>query len=86
MFLFVALVAAVFVPIHCVSKQQILHAEITGLPGQPPVDFKQYAGYIEINATSKASIFYWYSFSSFYNFHHPHYYQNNKGFKFVRWE
>ena len=37
-----------------------LRDQITNLPDAPKVDFNQYSGYVEINATSKASIFYWF--------------------------
>lgn len=32
---------------------------ITRLPGQPAVDFKQYAGYITVNESSGRALFYW---------------------------
>eukprot|EP01084_Bolivina_argentea_P106694 190872_1 len=40
--------------------QQALRDQITNLPGAPHVNFSQYAGYITINKTSEASIFYWF--------------------------
>lgn len=30
------------------------------LPGQPPVDFKQYAGYVTVNETRGRALFYWF--------------------------
>eukprot|EP01084_Bolivina_argentea_P099879 179470_1 len=42
------------------ATPQSLHDEITNLPGQPPVSFKQYSGYITLNRSSNASMFYWY--------------------------
>mmetsp|Transcript_27823 Transcript_27823/g.77830 ORF Transcript_27823/g.77830 Transcript_27823/m.77830 type:complete len:440 (+) Transcript_27823:44-1363(+) len=34
---------------------------VTDLPGQPSVDFAQYAGYVEIDATLGKNIFYWFA-------------------------
>ncbi|EFJ23551.1 serine carboxypeptidase-like enzyme [Selaginella moellendorffii] len=39
---------------------------VQGLPGQPEVGFKQYAGQVEINATAGRALFYW-----FYEADHP---------------
>ncbi|XP_027909956.1 serine carboxypeptidase-like 34 isoform X2 [Vigna unguiculata] len=33
---------------------------VYGLPGQPPVKFKQYAGYITVNETHGRALFYWF--------------------------
>ena len=33
--------------------------KITNLPGQPPVSFDQYSGYIVLNSTTDKSLFYW---------------------------
>ncbi|KAK7404344.1 hypothetical protein VNO78_05162 [Psophocarpus tetragonolobus] len=33
---------------------------VYGLPGQPPVKFKQYAGYITVNQTHGRALFYWF--------------------------
>eukprot|EP01084_Bolivina_argentea_P106692 190870_1 len=33
---------------------------ITNLPGQPPVSFKQYSGYIVLNESTNKSLFYWF--------------------------
>jgi len=33
---------------------------VHGLPGQPPVKFKQYAGYITVNETHGRALFYWF--------------------------
>ncbi|KAL0336649.1 UNVERIFIED_CONTAM: Serine carboxypeptidase-like 34 [Sesamum radiatum] len=30
------------------------------LPGQPPVSFKQYAGYVTVNQTHGRALFYWF--------------------------
>eukprot|EP01084_Bolivina_argentea_P096298 173126_1 len=45
---------------YATASPQALGDEIASLPGQPPVDFKQYGGYVEINSTTHASIFYWF--------------------------
>ncbi|KAH6837878.1 serine carboxypeptidase-like 34 [Perilla frutescens var. hirtella] len=33
---------------------------VAALPGQPPVSFKQYAGYVTVNATHGRALFYWF--------------------------
>ncbi|KAI4374106.1 hypothetical protein MLD38_012141 [Melastoma candidum] len=33
---------------------------VTGLPGQPAVDFRHFAGYITVNETNGRSLFYWF--------------------------
>lgn len=33
---------------------------ITNLPGQPKVNFKQYSGYVDVNASPARSLFYWF--------------------------
>jgi len=33
---------------------------VYGLPGQPPVNFKQYAGYINVNESHGRALFYWF--------------------------
>ncbi|KAL8534903.1 hypothetical protein ACS0TY_010805 [Phlomoides rotata] len=33
---------------------------VTALPGQPPVSFKQYAGYVTVNQTHGRALFYWF--------------------------
>ncbi|BAT87042.1 hypothetical protein LR48_Vigan09g247900 [Vigna angularis] len=33
---------------------------VTDLPGQPPVDFQHYAGYVTVNETSGRALFYWF--------------------------
>jgi serine carboxypeptidase-like clade 2 len=50
-------VAAVLVAVCCVSADD--PDLITNLPGAPSVSFKQYAGYININATQGRNLFYW---------------------------
>ncbi|KAI4328624.1 hypothetical protein L6164_020960 [Bauhinia variegata] len=47
----------------CVSKEipaQQAADRVVGLPGQPPVKFKQYAGYITVNGTHGRALFYWF--------------------------
>ncbi|RXH79054.1 hypothetical protein DVH24_040201 [Malus domestica] len=34
--------------------------QVTGLPGQPPVSFKHYAGYVTVNQTHGRALFYWF--------------------------
>lgn len=33
--------------------------KVIGLPGQPPVKFDQYAGYVTVNETHGRALFYW---------------------------
>jgi len=33
---------------------------VAGLPGQPPVGFAQYAGYVTVNETHGRALFYWF--------------------------
>ncbi|KAK7246559.1 hypothetical protein RIF29_41428 [Crotalaria pallida] len=33
---------------------------VTNLPGQPPADFKHYAGYVTVNETNGRALFYWF--------------------------
>ncbi|KAM0004171.1 putative carboxypeptidase D [Helianthus debilis subsp. tardiflorus] len=33
---------------------------VTGLPGQPNVDFQHYAGYVTVNEISGRALFYWF--------------------------
>ncbi|KAM6566691.1 hypothetical protein CsatA_025819 [Cannabis sativa] len=33
---------------------------VVGLPGQPPVSFKHYAGYVNVNQTNGRALFYWF--------------------------
>lgn len=34
--------------------------KITSLPGQPPVDFQQFSGYINVDETEKRNLFYYF--------------------------
>jgi len=33
---------------------------VTGLPGQPDVDFRHYAGFVTVNETNGRELFYWF--------------------------
>ncbi|URD99974.1 Serine carboxypeptidase [Musa troglodytarum] len=33
---------------------------VVRLPGQPPVDFRQYAGYVTVNESHGRALFYWF--------------------------
>ena len=33
---------------------------VVGLPGQPPVKFNHYAGYVQVNQTHGRALFYWF--------------------------
>lgn len=33
---------------------------VIGLPGQPPVDFRQYAGYVRVSKKHGRALFYWF--------------------------
>jgi serine carboxypeptidase-like clade II len=33
---------------------------VKGLPGQPNVSFKHYAGYVSVSPTSQKALFYWF--------------------------
>lgn len=41
------------------SKQQSLLDRISALPGQPPVTFSQYSGYVTVNEHHGRALFYW---------------------------
>ncbi|KAF3322310.1 serine carboxypeptidase-like 34 [Carex littledalei] len=44
-----------------IEIQKLQDADRVGkLPGQPPVDFKQYAGYVTVNKTHGRALFYWF--------------------------
>jgi len=54
-----------YVVIFCWTNQALGVTEqeedrVYGLPGQPPVNFKQYAGYINVNETHGRALFYWF--------------------------
>ncbi|KAH1158409.1 hypothetical protein AAZX31_11G098200 [Glycine max] len=49
----------------CLTKEALGVSEqeadrVHGLPGQPPVKFKQYSGYITVNETHGRALFYWF--------------------------
>jgi len=52
------------VKINKVAPQTELGDEITNLPGQPPVSFDQYSGYITLPSNSNKHIFYWLQMST----------------------
>ncbi|KAH7521191.1 hypothetical protein FEM48_Zijuj07G0007200 [Ziziphus jujuba var. spinosa] len=46
-----------------IAEQIIAEQEadrVVGLPGQPPVNFKHYAGYVTVNQTHGRALFYWF--------------------------
>lgn len=58
-------------PSHKLSPQVVAQQEadrVVGLPGQPPVRFKHYAGYVNVNASHGRALFYWF-FEAFDNSH-----------------
>uniref|UniRef100_A0A453BVW5 Carboxypeptidase n=1 Tax=Aegilops tauschii subsp. strangulata TaxID=200361 RepID=A0A453BVW5_AEGTS len=44
----------------CLSMAMV-EDKITALPGQPPVSFAQYSGYVEVDAVRKRSLFYYFA-------------------------
>ncbi|KAJ9553951.1 hypothetical protein OSB04_017996 [Centaurea solstitialis] len=45
------------------DRQALLEQDadrVTGLPGQPPISFNQYAGYITVNESHGRALFYWF--------------------------
>ena len=49
----------------CLTKEALGVSEqeadrVHGLPGQPPVKFKQYSGYITVNEPHGRALFYWF--------------------------
>ena len=52
--------AALFAMLWILSIYVIIAEKITNLPGQPPVSFDQYSGYIVLNKTTNKSLFYWF--------------------------
>ncbi|XP_042471639.1 serine carboxypeptidase-like 27 [Zingiber officinale] len=53
----ILLVAATAVALSPSAQQE--QDRISRLPGQPPVDFAQYSGYITVNASAGRALFYW---------------------------
>lgn len=41
-------------------QQQQKADQVSGLPGQPPVSFKHFAGYVTVNKTHGRALFYWF--------------------------
>ncbi|KAL9682494.1 hypothetical protein QQ045_014293 [Rhodiola kirilowii] len=50
------------------SHQRQAADRVTSLPGQPPVNFNHYAGYVTVNESHGRALFYWF----FEATHHPH--------------
>jgi serine carboxypeptidase-like clade 2 len=66
-------VVAVLIRPRCVVSQQVAAAilppeqefdRVLALPGQPPVQFKQYAGYITVDTVQENNLFYFFAESS----------------------
>ncbi|XP_039002630.1 serine carboxypeptidase-like 34 [Hibiscus syriacus] len=47
-------------PNHCDVLCQQEADRVVGLPGQPPVEFKHYAGYVTVNESHGRALFYWF--------------------------
>ncbi|XP_062184138.1 serine carboxypeptidase-like 45 isoform X2 [Phragmites australis] len=45
----------------CASAETAVEDKIVGLPGQPPVGFAQYSGYVTVDAARKRSLFYYFA-------------------------
>ncbi|VAH31917.1 unnamed protein product [Triticum turgidum subsp. durum] len=52
--------AALLISNGCLSMAMV-EDKITALPGQPPVSFAQYSGYVEVDAMRKRSLFYYFA-------------------------
>jgi serine carboxypeptidase-like clade II len=50
------MVLLAMVPVHEGSVADL----VKGLPGQPNVSFKHYAGYVSVSPTSQKALFYWF--------------------------
>jgi hypothetical protein len=46
--------------VEAVAAAQQAADRVEGLPGQPPVGFAQYAGYVTVNKTHGRALFYWF--------------------------
>ncbi|KAI5015506.1 serine carboxypeptidase-like 45 [Hordeum vulgare subsp. vulgare] len=53
--------AAVLLIINGCLSMAMVEDKITVLPGQPPVSFAQYSGYVEVDAVRKRSLFYYFA-------------------------
>jgi len=54
--------------VNSLSREVVTEQEadrVYGLPGQPPVKFKQYAGYITVDETHGRALFYWFFEATF---------------------
>ncbi|GMJ06724.1 hypothetical protein HRI_004341600 [Hibiscus trionum] len=47
-------------PTHCDVLCRQEADRVVELPGQPPVEFKQYAGYVTVNESHGRALFYWF--------------------------
>ena len=52
--------AAAAQQVDAVAAAQQAADRVVGLPGQPPVGFAQYAGYVTVNETHGRALFYWF--------------------------
>jgi serine carboxypeptidase-like clade II len=52
--------AAAAQQVDAVAAAQQEADRVAGLPGQPPVGFAQYAGYVTVNETHGRALFYWF--------------------------
>jgi hypothetical protein len=52
--------AAAAQQVDAVAAAQQAADRVAGLPGQPPVGFAQYAGYVTVNETHGRALFYWF--------------------------
>ncbi|KAJ7979598.1 Carboxypeptidase [Quillaja saponaria] len=63
--LFLCLIISCFSPITCSSSnvlpKQQEEDQISALPGQPPVTFSQFSGYITVNEEHGRALFYWFT-------------------------
>jgi len=56
----VVVAAAAAQQVDAVAAAQQAADRVAGLPGQPPVAFAQYAGYVTVNETHGRALFYWF--------------------------
>jgi len=56
----VVVAAAAAQQVDAVAAAQQAADRVAGLPGQPPVGFAQYAGYVTVNETHGRALFYWF--------------------------
>lgn len=56
--LFISLLPLLTAAVGTMADQQA-HDRITALPGQPPVTFAQFSGYVTVNKEQGRALFYW---------------------------